>query len=107
MSIIDYTAPTKENRYAQNVRELAEAGEGKAFVLTAENTGDKRPTYERQLFQRAANEQGFTARLMEETEDPKAKTVSYTFILVDRYKPKTRKTNTDEAPLDFEDESAG
>jgi hypothetical protein len=64
MEIIDYTPVTAVNPYTEDVKQLLEAGEGKAGSITVDL---KSKVSARNKFGKAANEVGKTARLVGET----------------------------------------
>lgn len=93
--ITDYVAPGPSNPYAGVVAQLAEAGEGAAYVLEHPTEGVRGETTsamtERVKFQKAAREAGYTAKLTEHETFEDGYT-RYVFVLVEK---RSRKTSAD------------
>lgn len=113
--IEDFAPVAKVNPYAEAVQALAQAlaqagaGEGKALTITTEK-GQKRDgtpgdgQKDRLLFQKAANEAGFTARAVRSVDNEDG-TVSQTFILVPLHKRGRNKSEDAETPAETPAES--
>lgn len=87
----DYVPATAPNEYDPAVDALIEAGEGKSLTITAplgvtrqkDEDGNPVPgngSRDRLLFQKSANDKGYTARVVGEQDNGDG-TVSFTFVL--------------------------
>lgn len=84
--IKNYTAPAKPNRYAADVAELVEAGEGSAYELVAateKGGAGNSITTEHVKFQAAARDAGFTARVSER-DNREDGTTRLVFVLTEK-----------------------
>lgn len=85
IAIEDYTPPVKENAYTDDVKALAQAGEGKMGKI--ELKAGEKVTAAKLAFQNAAKAQGFSARVKLEETDAKGNTV-LGFVLYPGRKPR-------------------
>lgn len=86
---IDYIPETAESKWADDARALKDAPEGKAIVIE----GDAKA---RTAFQRAARAEGFTARLVGETELSDG-AFEFAFIAAPLIERKAKGEDTEEA----------
>jgi len=104
-SIEDFTPETKANEFAPAVQLLIEAGAGKVLPVTVPR-GEKRDgtpgngVRDRVLFQKAANDAGYTAKVVDEVINEDEGTVTLKFTLTQKHNRGGARKAKDETPAE-------